>query len=140
MHSWDLYIGEDNWKGREREKENETTKLTICCCLVTKSCLILCDLWTIACQAPLSLGFPRQDYWSGLPFPSPGHLPDPGIIPASPALAGGVFTTEPPGKPKYTIEIHKYKVNLILAESTKCEINRIKSRWGTVIKQYDKAL
>ena len=140
MHSWDLYIGEDNWKGREREKENETTKLTICCCLVTKSCLILCDLWTIAFQAPLSLGFPRQDYWSGLPFPSPGHLPDPGIIPASPALAGGVFTTEPPGKPKYTIEIHKYKVNLILAESTKCEINRIKSRWGTVIKQYDKAL
>ena len=128
MHSWDLYIGEDNWKGREREKEHETTEHTMCCCLVTKSCLILCDLWTIACQAPLSLGFPRQDYWSGLPFPSPGHLPDPGIIPASPALAGGLFTTEPPGKPKYTIEIHKYKVNLILAESTKCEINRIKSR------------
>ena len=39
--------------------------------------------WTIACQAPLSVGFPRQEYWSGLPFPSPGHLPDPGIEPVS---------------------------------------------------------
>ncbi|ELR60425.1 hypothetical protein M91_18992, partial [Bos mutus] len=47
-------------------------------------------------QAPLSMGFPRQEYWSGLPFPTPGDLPDPGIKPASlvsPALAGGFFTT-----------------------------------------------
>ena len=53
-------------------------------------------------QAPLSMGFPRQEYWSGLPFPTPGDLPDPGIesaSPASPALAGGFFTTEPHGKP-----------------------------------------
>ena len=47
------------------------------------------------------MGFPRQEYWSGLPFPSPGDLPDPGTIPASPALAGGFFTAEPPGKPFY---------------------------------------
>ena len=58
------------------------------------------DPWTIADQAPLSLGFPRQEYWSGKPFPSPGHLPDPGMEPASPALAGRFFTTEPPGAPK----------------------------------------
>ena len=45
------------------------------------------------------MGFPRQEYWSELPFPSPWDLPDPGIKPASPALAGGFFTTEPPGKP-----------------------------------------
>ena len=45
------------------------------------------------------MGFPRQESWSGLPFPSPGDLPDPGIKPASPALAGGFFTTELPGKP-----------------------------------------
>ena len=45
------------------------------------------------------MGFPRQKYWSGLPFPSPGDLPDPGIELASPALAGRFFTTEPPGKP-----------------------------------------
>ena len=45
------------------------------------------------------MGFSRQEYWNGLPFPSPGHLPNPGIKPESPALAGGFFTTEPPGKP-----------------------------------------
>ena len=54
--------------------------------------------WTVAHQAPLSMAFPRQEYWSGLPFPPPGDLPDPGIEPASPALAGRFFTTEPPGK------------------------------------------
>ena len=59
--------------------------------------------WTVARQAPLSMGFPRQEYWSGLPFPPPGDLPDPGIQPSSPvspALAGRLFTTEPPGKPR----------------------------------------
>jgi len=45
------------------------------------------------------MGFPRQEYWSGLPFPSPGDLPDPGIEPMSPALVGRFFTTEPLGKP-----------------------------------------
>ena len=55
--------------------------------------------WTVVHQAPLSMGFPRQEYWSGLPFPSPGDLPDPGIEPASPALAGRFSTAEPPGKP-----------------------------------------
>ena len=55
--------------------------------------------WTISCWAPLSVRFPRQEYWSGLPFPSLGDLPDPGIEPVSTALADGFFTTEPPGKP-----------------------------------------
>ena len=54
--------------------------------LVTKSCLTLVTPWTVACQAPLFMGFSRQEYWSGLPFPSPGDLPDPGIKPGSPAL------------------------------------------------------
>ena len=53
----------------------------------------------VARQAPLSMGFPRQEYWSGLPFPSPGDLPRSGIEPVSPAVAGRFFTTEPPGKP-----------------------------------------
>ena len=57
-------------------------------------------LWTIAHQAPLSMGFPRQDYWSGLPFPSPGDLPDRGIEPGSPALQADSLPTEPPGKPR----------------------------------------
>ena len=55
--------------------------------------------WTVACQVPLSKGFSRQEYWSGLTFPSPGDLPDPGFECVSPALADGFFTTEPPGKP-----------------------------------------
>ena len=57
--------------------------------------------WTLARQAPLSMGFSRQEYWSGLPFPPPGDLPDPGIKPASPVLTGGFFTAEPPGKLLY---------------------------------------
>ena len=59
--------------------------------------------WTVAHQAPLSIGFPRQEYWSELPFPSPGDLPDPEIEPTSPAPAGGFLTTKPPGKP---IHVH----------------------------------
>ena len=53
--------------------------------LVTKSCPTLATPWTVARQAPLSMGFSRQEYWSGLPFPSPGDLPNPGIEPVSPA-------------------------------------------------------
>ena len=55
--------------------------------------------WSVAYQAPLSMGFPRQEYWSALPFPSPGELPDPGIKPVSHSLAGGFFTTKPPRRP-----------------------------------------
>ena len=59
--------------------------------------------WTVARQASLSMGLSQQEYWSGLPFPLPGDLPNPRIEPAfpvAPALAGGFFTTEPPGKPQ----------------------------------------
>jgi len=56
-------------------------------------------LWTVAHQAPLPMGFPRQEYWSGLPFPFPGDLPEPEIESVSPTLAGRFFTTEPKGKP-----------------------------------------
>ena len=63
---------------------------------------LFATLWIIDRQAPLSMGFSRQEYWSGLPFSSPEDLPDPGIKPESlrfPALAGGFFTTSPPVKP-----------------------------------------
>ena len=66
------------------------------------SCSVMSDSatpWTVAHQASLSVGFPRQEYWSGLPVPSPGDLPDRGIKPVSPALASRFFTTELPGKP-----------------------------------------
>ena len=55
--------------------------------------------WTVAHQAPLFMGFSRQEYWSGLPFPSPGDLPDPGIEPGSPSLQTDSLLSEPPGKP-----------------------------------------
>ena len=60
---------------------------------------LFATLWTVARQAPLSMGFPRQEYWSGLSFPSPGDLPNPGIEPSSPALQADSLLSEPPGKP-----------------------------------------
>ena len=62
---------------------------------------LFATLWTVACQTPLSMGFPRQQYWSGLPLPSPGGLPDPGMEPiclVSPALVDKFFAAEPLGK------------------------------------------
>ena len=56
--------------------------------------------WTVAYQAPPSMGFSRQEYWSGLPFPSPGDLPNPGITLGSPALEADTLTSEPLGKPQ----------------------------------------
>ena len=76
------------------------------------SCVWLCDPMHDICQAPLSMGFPRKEYWSGLPFPSPGVLPNSRIKPTSlgsPALAGGLFTTTLPRKLQY----RKYTANNI---------------------------
>ena len=70
------------------------------CVLVTQSCLTLCQsLWTVACQAPLSMGFSRQEYWSGLPCSSHGYLSDPGIESGPPALQANSLPSKPPGKP-----------------------------------------
>ena len=76
-----------------------TLEITECVCVRAQSCPTLCNSMQ-PCQAPLSMKFPRQEYWSGLPFPLPGDLPDPKIKPTSLALAGGFFTAEPPGKPQ----------------------------------------
>ena len=70
---------------------------------VVQSCPALCDPWTVAHQAPQSMGFSRQEYWSRLPFPSPGDLPDPGIKPTSPTLQADTLTSAPPGKPQFQI-------------------------------------
>ena len=66
---------------------------TMLYCLVAQSCLTVTP-WTVAHQAPLSMEFPRQEYWNGLAFPSPGYLHNPGTEPESPALTGGFLTTE----------------------------------------------
>jgi len=64
--------------------------------LVAKLCPTLATPWTVVCQVPLSMRFSRQEYWSGLPFPSPGDLPNPGIKPWSPALQADFLPTELP--------------------------------------------
>ena len=77
--------------------------MLLCCAQSLAPVRLFATLWTVACQAVLSMGFSRQERWSGLPFPSPRDLPDPGTepkSPAPPALAGGLLTTKPPGKPQ----------------------------------------
>ena len=72
-------------------------KISLFMCVCAQSCPILCNPIDLACQASLSMKFSRQKYWSGLPFPSPGYLPDPGIEPRSPVLQADTLTYEPPG-------------------------------------------
>ena len=67
--------------------------------------------WTIAHQAPPSMGFSRQEYWSGLPFPSPEDLPNPGIEPRSPELQADALTSEPPRKPLIFISLDKFVIS-----------------------------
>ena len=64
--------------------------------------------WTVAYQAPPSMGFSRQGCWSGVPFPSPGDLPDPGIEAGSPALQADALPSEPPGKPTIYLKMVKW--------------------------------
>ena len=64
----------------------------------------------VALQAPLTMGFSRQEYWSGLPFPSLGDLPNPGTEPESPALAGGFFTTESSRKPVFMSQVLSFLI------------------------------
>ena len=79
--------------------------LVISCVSCSQSCLTLCDPRTVACQAPLSVGFFRQEYWSELPFPTPGDLPNPGIKPRSPALQADALPSESPGESSKTLVI-----------------------------------
>ena len=83
-------------------------------CLVAQSCLTLCDLWAVAHQTPLSIEFSRQEYWSGLPFPTPEDLPDPGLEPRSPALQANSVLSEPPGKPLDKMHKQYFKSEMCL--------------------------
>ena len=78
---------------------------------------LFATLWTVARQAPLSMGFSRQEYWSGWPCPSPGDLPEPGIKPTSPVLAGGFFTTSATWEAHTCIDIIKMAYYFILNKS-----------------------
>ena len=95
------------------------------------ACVLRCSVlfdsvtpWAVTCQAPLSTGFFKQEYWSELPFPPPGYLPDPRIkpmSPASPPLAGGFFTTEPPGKPLST-RTHTFLDSFLFSLQFSCSV------------------
>ena len=88
------------WKKAEGRRSTYCLILCIYVCMrVLRRVQLLATPWTIAYQAPLSMGFSRQEYWSGLSFPPPGNLPNPGMEPAFPGLAGRVSTTVSPGKP-----------------------------------------
>ena len=87
---------------------------------------------TVAHQAPLSMGFPKQEYWSGLPLPPPGDLSDPGIKPTScagPALAGRFYTTTPPGKPlNYMYSVQQSSTTLSFEFSQHCVLYKHRVR------------
>ena len=103
----DSYANQDSesdleWRNRLLTRFAITSYYTLHACKLSHVWLFA-NPWTVTHQAPLSMGFPSQEYWSGLSFPSLGDLPDPGIELTSPALAGRFFTTELPGKPpKYS--------------------------------------
>ena len=89
-----------------------------CMCVLSRVRLFMTP-GTVAHQAFLSMGFSRQEYWSGLPFPSPGDLPNPGIKPTSPALAGRFLTPVPPAKPlvlfsRYLLESCRFLKSYLL--------------------------
>ena len=89
---------------------------TACVCAkLLQLCLDFVTLWTVACQALQSMGFSRQEYWSGLPCPPPGDLPNPGIkstVPAAPALQADslLLGSQPPGKPKNYLFINRFSI------------------------------
>ena len=85
----------------------------MCVCVLLSRAGLFVTPWTVARQAPLSMGFSRQEYWSGLPFPSPGDLLDPGIEPRSPSLQADSLPPEPAGKPK----IHESESRSVVSKS-----------------------
>ena len=85
------------WQGLQQLRGGHNCYVVLCCVSQSVSSNSVIP-WTIADQAPLSIGFSRQEYWNGLPFPSPGDLPDPGIEPRSTALQADALLSEPPGK------------------------------------------
>ena len=84
--------------------------------------------WTVSCQAPLSMGFSRQEYWSKLPFPPPGDLPDPGTEPMSlmsPALAGEFFTASAAGKPIEYLTLKEFEMQQFQVELSEASLKQI---------------
>ena len=107
----------EQYGGSSKKLKAELLCVCVCVCTQSLSCIRLFVIpWTVARQAPLSMRFSRQEYWSELPFPSSGEFLNPGIeptSPVSPTLAGRFFTTEQPGKQNYhtTQQSHSWAYN-----------------------------
>ena len=129
---WPISFSEGFINISEGESESE----------VTQSCLTLCNLMDCSHQAPPSMGFSRQEYWGGLPFPSPGDLPDPGMEPRSPTLQADVLTSEPIWGQLIRSAFHRSAVSLSLkcfsSDSDNCPdvgirpLLQFPHRWGQV--------
>ena len=94
----------------KKGKAKECSKIKV----MSLSCVqLFATPWTITYQTPLFMGFSKQEYWNGFPFPSPGDFPDPGLKPRSPALQADALPSEPPGKPKNvqtTVQLHSFHI------------------------------
>ena len=89
------FLGSSKCPSGHKKTSFKTLVINTCAmCLVAQSCLTLATPWTVTCQVPLSMGFSRQEHWSGLPFSSPGDLPEPRIEPRSPASQADSLQTE----------------------------------------------
>ena len=106
-----------------------------CCCLIDKSSRSLCNPVDCSPPAPLSMGFPRQEHWSGLPFPSPGDHPNAGIQPRSPALQVDSLLSEPPGKPRSMRRLHKIHEIVCKTPYTCCAFSRDSREFMQISKQ-----
>ena len=123
---------------------SQTSPLVLCsCCAVCYALLLSCvwlfvTPWTVARQAPLSMGFSRQEYWSGLPCPPPGDLPNSGIKPRSPTLQADSLLSDPPGKPMILLNTVLFQTCILECGSTiifklnvlwswKCSITLVKT-------------
>ena len=108
----ELSLGEPLWAKEHPPNPPICISCIICCRFVAKLGPTLWDLWTVACEVPLSMKFPRQEYWTVFSFPSPRDLPDSGIKPVSPALAGRFFITESREKPL----LYCYQILLMIGD------------------------
>ena len=120
-------ISHDKKQGKKKEKNSHSKKnqsfgdllwdnLLVFLCEILSHVQLFASPWTAAYQAPLSMGFSRQQYWSGLPFSSPRDLTDPGIEPGSPALQTDALPSEPPGKSSIYILLLYLILNLFIEE------------------------
>ena len=103
--SWNtciLLVGIQNGEARQKTVQSRSSRWSL------SHVQLFATQWTVTCQAPLSMGFSRQEYWSGLPFPSPEDFPNPGIEPGSPALQADSLPFEPQGSPKNVQKFQKY--------------------------------